>query len=118
LDGQPFNKPGPKTDPNTPHNQKIQEIIEQLSADDFVHVGGGSKAEVTIKTPGGIKSERRADVTFQDTTTGDLFHFNVGVSNKRGDPIIRERDALKDIRTKSNSQIQFRPYGTGGKTNE
>jgi RHS repeat-associated protein len=107
-DGQPFEKPGPKRD--GAHEQKIQEIIDQYSAPDFKHIGGGTKPERYVSTPDGIKPYRRTDVTFQNPDTLEEFHFNVGKSNRRGDPITREREALKDIR-RQEVQIQFRRYG-------
>jgi RHS repeat-associated protein len=106
-DGQPYAQPGPKQ--GGLHDQKIQEIIDQYSAPDYRHVGGGNKPEIYVPTPGGEKPFRRADITFQDPK-GDNFHFNVGKSNLRGDPIIRERNALEDIR-REGEQIQFRRYG-------
>jgi RHS repeat-associated protein len=111
IDGQPYEKPGPKTEPDAPHNKKIQDIIDQYSGDNSIHIGGGSKPEIVIPTPGGSKPYRRADVTFENPETGERIHFNVGLSNQRQDPIIREREALEDIR-KNGEQIQFRPYGT------
>jgi hypothetical protein len=108
-DGQPYSKPGPKTDRRSPHNMEIRRTILEHRRRGYEHVGGGNRPELVIRTPGGRKPIRRPDASFRDPDTGDLFHFNVGRRNLRGDPIFRERSALRDLREAGN-QILFRPY--------
>lgn len=115
-DGKPYSKPGPKSD--GAHNDKIQQIIDREVAAGNTHVAGGvysGKAEMTIDTTGGYKDTRRPDATFKDKN-GNIYHYNVGKSNirkgteKNGvDPIIREREALDDIRS-AGETIHFEPY--------
>ena len=117
LDGQPYNKLGPKQD--GAHNDKIEEIIARVTADGHEHIGGGSYRnvpEMVIDTKGGIKSSRRPDASFINSRTGEEFHFNVGKSNVRAgdeirnvDPIIREREALADLRD-AGAKVYFEAY--------
>jgi RHS repeat-associated protein len=104
-DGRPYNKPGPKTDPNAPHNRKVNEIIAEEKAKGREHVGGGTGpgglTEISVETPGGNKPYRRMDASFRDPQTGEVVHHNVGLENKRGDAIKRERDAIEDVTTKA-----------------
>jgi RHS repeat-associated protein len=114
--GRPYKKPGPKTNPRAPHNRKIRQVIRQEKAKGKIHIGGGSKTELIVKTPNGKKPYRRMDASFRDPTTGKIEHHNVGLSNRgRGDPIARERDALDDVRTygpPKDQNITFHSYGT------
>jgi hypothetical protein len=113
LNGEPYAKPGPKTDVNAPHNAAIRGIVEQQKAKGLTHIGGGDLTELLIATPGGVKPFRRADASFRDPVTGEVLHFNVGRKNLRGDPIIREREALLDIIQRgdpANRRIKFREY--------
>ncbi len=114
--GRPYRKPGPKTNPRAPHNKKIRQVIRQEKAKGKIHIGGGSKTELIVKTPNGKKPYRRMDASFRDPTTGKIEHHNVGLSNRgRGDPIARERDALDDVRTygpPKDQNITFHSYGT------
>ncbi len=115
--GEPYAKPGPR--PDGPHNDKIDDIIEQQLADGHEHIGGGlyrDVRELTIRTPGGYKPTRRPDASFIHKDTGEIFHYNVGRKNVRAgseldniDPIIREREALEDLRGAGES-VFFVPY--------
>ncbi|HEX8452390.1 MAG TPA: DUF6531 domain-containing protein [Longimicrobium sp.] len=111
--GRPYRKPGPKTSANAAHNKKIRQIIRQERAAGLEHIGGGSKTEIVIKTPGGDKPYRRADASFRDPATGKITHHNVGLQNLNGTPIARERRALDDIRdyaARKHRSIKFHPY--------
>lgn len=108
-DGQPYRKPGPKTDPNAPHNKKIRQLIRAEKKKGLEHIGGGSKTEVTIATPGGHKPYRRADASFRDPKTGQVFHHNVGLKTQKGRPISRERKALDDVRG-AGEKMEFHEY--------
>jgi len=114
--GRPYKKPGPKTDPNAPHNKKIRQIIRDEKAKGKIHIGGGSKTEIVLQTPGGKKPYRRMDASFRDPKTGKVEHHNVGLSNRgRGDPIARERDAISDVQNHApttDQNITFHSYGT------
>ncbi len=115
-DGSPYRKPGPKTDLNAPHNKKINDIIEVEKAKGMEHMGGGNLTEVVVTTKGGHKPYRRMDASFKDPETGELFHHNVGKSNrKRGDAIARERRAIEDVENfapRADNNITFHSYGT------
>ena len=125
-EGKPHKKPGPKKDPDAPHNAKINEIIERETKKGKKHIGGGrviSKdmpPEIIIDTPDGIKPKRRMDLSFEDPITGEITHYNVGLKNKgtknkKGGPVSRENEALNDVKTKAaveDRNIIFEPYGT------
>ena len=58
----------------------------------------------------------RPDASFRNPETGEIFHLNVGRRNKRPgtetgnvDPIIREREALEDLRAQGHN-VQFEHY--------
>ncbi len=103
-DGQPYKKPGPKTDPEAPHNKKIQEIIDQEKAKGKIHIGGGSgsgnKTEITIPTDGGAKLAKIIAVLGRTTRLNRYPNACVGdmvvVSIKKGNPDLR-RKILKAV---------------------
>jgi len=98
-DGTPHAKPGTKPKGEGEHNAKIEEIVKRETADGKKkHIGGHDKTEITVKTTGGEKPERRMDASFEDVETGEITHHNVGKFNKRGDPIKRERVAADDVK--------------------
>ena len=106
-------KRGPKPAGEGPHNLTIEGRIDQLRDElsaDWEHVGGGSKTEVTIKTPGGFKSSRRADITFRNKATGEVYHENVGRTAVNGEPMSREVKALDDIEAATGNRPKFTPY--------
>ncbi len=77
--------------------------------------GVGDLADMHIATDGGLKSARRMDASFQDPASGRIIHFQVGQKNLRGDPVIREREALLDVIRrnsgfKSEFILKFREY--------
>jgi len=111
LDGKPYAKPGPKTDPEAPHNKMIRQIIKDETDKGLDHIGGGTKTEKVLQTPGGFKPVRRPDVSFEDPVTKEITHHNVGMGVHQ--PIIREREALQDIRTLAdpkNRNITYHSY--------
>lgn len=106
-------KRGPKPKHTGPHNETIDRRIEELKkklGDDWEHVGGGSKTERTIDTPGGKKSARRPDITFLNKKTNEEYHENVGKTNANGDPIPREVDALDDLERVLRKRPVFTPW--------
>ncbi|SDF90630.1 RHS repeat-associated core domain-containing protein [Pedobacter terrae] len=109
-DGTPYGKPGPKTKGTGDHNAKIDEIIQRESAKPGVtHVGGGSKTEILIPTPGGHKDVRRMDASFEDPK--GRYHINVGRTLEDGKTgVIRERLALEDVKNQGH-KVTFEGYG-------
>jgi len=111
-DGLPYAKPGPKVN-GGPHNNVRDRLIKDMEAAGFKHTGGGSLSEIIVETKGGIKDFRRMDVSFEHPKTGKTIHFQIGVRNKRGDPIIREREAISDVKNfadKKDRNVLFIPY--------
>jgi RHS repeat-associated protein len=109
--GNPFKKPGPKPYGEGDHNAKIAQIIRREKRKKGVtHIGGGSKTEIIIDTPGGFKDERRMDASFE-RANGERYHINVGRTLQDGKTgIIRERQALKDVLDEG-IEVTFEGYG-------
>lgn len=128
-DGQPV----AKTDPDTPHNKKIAEVIEEYTSGGEWKLWGGGQAssvaggkpERIIDTQGGHKDTRRPDITLVNSRTGEILHINVGLGLIRrrrkedgsghhevADPIKREREAQEDIEGAlgPNEQFKFVAY--------
>ncbi len=107
-------KPGPKPKGTGPHNEKVEEIIREEKAKGLVHIGGGvGEKEQVIKIDNGKKESRRTDATFQDPKTLEIYHHQVGLTDSKGEPIKREKEALEDIRNKAPEQdrnVKFHPY--------
>ena len=110
-DGTPYKKPGPKPKGTGAHNAKIEEIINrEASKPDIIHIGGGSKTEITINTPNGSKPYRRMDTSFQ-RADGSIYHINVGRTlNDDKTGIKRERLALEDA-LNDGHDVSFEGYG-------
>ena len=92
----PIVRPGPKLWPEGPHNQKISERIELLEGQGYQHIGGRNFKEEFIRTPGGVKSARRPDITMR-APDGTIYRENVGLTYADGTPISRETSALDDL---------------------
>jgi uncharacterized protein RhaS with RHS repeats len=113
--GRDNTKPrGPVPKGKGEHNAIIKQVIEEKIAQGLEHIGGGSLTELIVDTKG-HKSKRRPDASFQDKL-GNISHVNVGRKNKRDgceegaiDPIIREREALEDLRN-AGENITFKHY--------
>ena len=72
------------------HQQKVDEVARDVKSR-----GLTVKKEFLVKTPGGHKERRFADVAGLDPDTGELVELHqVGVTTKRGLPIARERGAF------------------------
>lgn len=89
------------------HQDTVNKRINELEAGGHTHVGGGSKPEITVRTPKGQK--RRPDITTTDPQ-GNIYHENVGRTNKNGDPVARERRALDDIEQATGRRPGYTPY--------
>ncbi len=79
---------GPKPKGEGPHNQTIDNRIDELKNQGMTHENGGSKTEETVSTDGGVKSSRRPDITMREGD-GTLYRENVGRTYANGDPIKR-----------------------------
>ncbi|MCT8954755.1 hypothetical protein MN546_20140 [Pseudomonas lundensis] len=109
-------KRSPKTNGEGPPNQVIQAWGQEVEATGGrVIAGGGVRKEQLVLTPRGNKDGRRPNIIYEDVE-GKLIYGNVG--KNRADqttPIVREKQALDDIRTKIKGEfapddVQFRPY--------
>lgn len=105
-------KRGPKPYPTGAHNQAIAERIQELITQGYVHLNGGNLTEEFIRTPNGIKSARRPDITML-APDGTLYRENVGLTNSLGNPVPREVDALNDIEGQTGQRPVFTPYVPG-----
>jgi len=103
-------KHGPKTDANAPHNATIRTHGDLLeSGGNKVIAGGGKLPERPIKTPGGVKGGRRPDILFE-TPNGQIRGRNVGKTDRFGNPIKRELEALDDLNGPGGIPTDFVPY--------
>ena len=85
-------------------------INREASKPDIIHIGGGSKTEITINTPNGSKPYRRMDTSFQ-RADGSIYHINVGRTlNDDKTGIKRERLALEDA-LNDGHDVSFEGYG-------
>ncbi len=103
----PPNKYGSRGGPE--HRAVVEQRIEDLKAQGHTHTHGGPLREESIRTKGGVKDARRPDIT---TLAPDrtIYRENVGLVNKSGQPIKRERDALDDIEAFKGRRPGFTPY--------
>ena len=111
-DGTPRQKTGPKTEDTAPHNKKVIEEREKLKAEGNKIVKGGRVPELTeevIKTPGGHKTRRRPDITYE-TPDGQKRSRNVGKTNADGTPTPREQEALEDLNGPGKRPTDYAPY--------
>ena len=104
---------GPKLWPDGPHNATIRARIRELKKDGHVHLGGGSKTEEVIPTPGGCKSCRRPDITTR-APDGSVYRENVGRATSSGQPVRREVEALNDIEHATGQRPAFTSYNRSG----
>jgi hypothetical protein len=108
-----YARTGPKLWPRGPHNQTIQARIASLKKSlgpDWKHIGGGTQTEFNVRTPDGLKSLRRLDITFQNRRTGEFYHENVGRTYANGSPVNREVLALDDLEAVLGFRPAFTPY--------
>lgn len=103
-------KPGPKTDPNAPHNKKIREVGDRIVDEGGeIIAGGGRKPERLVPTVGGDKDGRRPDVLYKDCD-GVRRGCNVGQTTADGKPVPREQEALDDLTEFGGLPATFEPY--------
>ncbi len=107
-------KPGPKPKGTGAHNEKVEEVIREEKGKGLRHIGGGvEEKEKVIPIENGKKESRRTDATFFDPKTKQTIHHQVGLTDSKGEPVKREKEALEDIRTKApekDRNVIFHPY--------
>lgn len=103
-------KRGPKPGLQGPHNQTIDELASLIvDMGGELLAGGRRLAEKLIPTPGGVKCGRRPDILYRDRL-GQVRGTNVGRTDRHGNPVPRERDALGDLNGPGNTPTTFVPY--------
>ncbi|NLU95162.1 DUF6531 domain-containing protein [Chitinophaga sp. Ak27] len=114
-DGTPYSKPGPKTDPNGPHNTTIREWGDEVERNGGrVLNGGGREGERFFPTPNGRRAGRRPDIIWRDAD-GKVHWGNVGKSGVKGKAIPREIEAMQDLNAIRHQngvrdRVEFRSY--------
>ena len=110
------NRGGPRIVPNPygsrggpAHQAKVKQRIEELKRQGHEHLAGGELSEEIVKVKDGQKSYRRPDITTADSD-GNIHRENVGLQNKKGEPLSREKKALDDIERATGSRPGFTPY--------
>jgi RHS repeat-associated protein len=91
------------------HRRRVGERVRELEEEGMEHVGGGTRTEETVRTPGGNRESRRPDITMRDPSTGRPHRENIGRQTQSGRPIAREERALQDIRD-ATGQCAFTAY--------
>jgi RHS repeat-associated protein len=86
------------------HQAKVDEVARKIE-------GKGLEAtrEARIKTPGGEKSARYADVVGKDPGGRLREIHQVGKQTKKGEPVARERRAIQDIQRACRKKVCFDP---------
>ena len=104
-------KRGPRTkEEGGPHNEKIEEIGKRIVDEGGIILeGGGIKPEKLTKTPGGHKDGRRLDIKYKDKD-GNIKGINVGKTDRYGNPVPREVEALEDLNGPGGIDSTFEPY--------
>ncbi len=107
------------------HQEVQEDEFEKLLAkyDGILNVDVGM--EVTIATPKGFKKFRVADVAAYEVLTNWIkYHkiIQVGVTDKDGNPVKREQEAIQDIEQHTGAKVTFvdyikRKFGKNGKSN-
>ena len=102
--------PNPYGKKGCPDHQLVIKQIEQDAKDR----GLSSDTEYQIKTPGGFKNTRYADVVVLDSQGRVMEIHQVGKTTpKKGIPVARERKAIRDIRSSkeyNGAKIIYHPY--------
>lgn len=79
--------------------------------DDVADRGLIAESEFRINTPIGEKTKRFADVVGKDPETGRVKEIHqIGKQTKSGQPVKREREAMRDIEQSKDIPVQFHPY--------
>ncbi len=99
----PFGKRG-----GPAHRRKIAEV-----ASDIQHRGWRAVFEKLFFTPNGKKKKRFADIAAVDTEMNLQEIHQIGITDKFGNPIKREREAIADIESSEdaeNLKVKFHGY--------
>jgi len=86
-----------------------QAVVRQV-ADDVAARGLRPKIEYKVTTPDGVKPTRFADVAGLDAQGNPVEFHQVGRQTKKGFPVSRERQAIRDIRNATGINPNFHPY--------
>ena len=100
-------KRGPKPFGTGSHNLTNKDVADSVT-DGKIIAGGQRLPEVSIKTPGGIKSSRRPDILVE-RPDGSTYGINVGKTTASGVPIKREVEAIYDLED-AGIEMHFVPY--------
>jgi hypothetical protein len=89
------------------HRAAVAARADELEAQGHtIKAGGGRSAEKALEIPGG--GRRFPDISTEDPA-GIPYYENVGQATKAGDPVARERRALKDIERAAEQRPGFTP---------
>jgi hypothetical protein len=104
---------GPKRGNVAAHNAKILEIANEINASGHGKVVAGGRlgiGERVIRTEGGYLNSRRPDIIVQ-LKDGTEYGINVGLAERPGRPVRRERRALEDLNGPGGLPTVFVSYG-------
>jgi len=88
------------------HQNAVTAIENEIFANDMLPI-----TEYEVLTPAGKKTKRFVDVAAIDRQSLELIElYQTGLTNKNGEPIKRERDAIEDIENAKGIKVIFRPY--------
>ena len=90
------------------HRAAVAKSAEKTKAQGGTIEAGGGGPEKRVNTPGGKKQYRYPDIIARDAN-GNLIYENVGKTNKNGQPVKRERDAMRDLERTQNGEVRFTP---------
>lgn len=80
---------------------KTVELVKEINAR-----GNRADVEVRVKISNGFKRVRFVDVV-EYRTDGSVVHHQIGIVNKNGLPVIRERRAISDIEGATGAKVKF-----------
>ncbi len=100
-------KRGPKPFGAGSHNLKINDVVDSVTDGEII-AGGQRLPEISIKTPGGIKSSRHPDILVE-RPDGSVYGINVEKTTSSGAPIKREIEAIYDLED-AGIEMHFVPY--------
>jgi len=87
------------------HQNKIKELFESFSIKNL-----SPELEYYVPTPNGKKRGRFLDIIARNTEDDIVKAVQVGKTNKNGQPVKREREAIEDIEKQTNLKIDFEDY--------
>ncbi len=87
------------------HRSLVKRLLDAFGAKKKI-----TRKEFQVKLSDG--KSRYADVAVVDENENALELHQVGVQNKNGTPVKRERDAIEDIEKATPIKVEFHPYNT------